>query len=76
MKQGDPALQIVDTCNGQKADLIAMTTHGRAGVSRWMLGSVTEKVLRTAAVPLLVVRPIKASLTFKGVLRDTRNMVF
>lgn len=76
MKQGDPALQIVDTCNGQKADLIAMTTHGRAGVSRWMLGSVTEKVLRTAAVPLLVVRPIKASLTSKGILRDTRNMVF
>ncbi len=60
MKQGDPAAQILDTCFGQKADLIAMTTHARAGLSRWLLGSVTEKVLRSSTVPLLVVRPVKA----------------
>jgi nucleotide-binding universal stress UspA family protein len=57
MKQGNPAAEILDTCSGQKADLIAMTTHGRAGISRWMLGSVTEKVLRASPVPMLVVRP-------------------
>lgn len=62
MKQGDPALQILETCDGQKADLIAMTTHGRGGVSRWMLGSVTEKVLRASTVPLMAVRPGKATL--------------
>jgi nucleotide-binding universal stress UspA family protein len=59
MKQGDPAGQILDTCAVQKADLIAMTTHGRSGISRWMLGSVTEKVLRAATVPILAVRPIR-----------------
>jgi nucleotide-binding universal stress UspA family protein len=60
MKQGDPALQILDTARDLKADLIAMTTHGRAGVSRWALGSVAEKVLRAAEVPLLLVRTAKA----------------
>ena len=57
MKQGDPALQILDAARELKADLIAMTTHGRTGLRRWALGSVTEKVLRSAETPLLVVRP-------------------
>ncbi|TET49639.1 MAG: universal stress protein [Dehalococcoidia bacterium] len=38
------------------ADLVAMSTHGRAGVSRWALGSVTDKVLRGGKVPVLMVR--------------------
>jgi nucleotide-binding universal stress UspA family protein len=66
MKQGDAAAQILDTCSGYRADLIAMTTHGRAGLTRWMLGSVTEKVLRASTVPLLVVRPAKAMSKPKG----------
>lgn len=70
MKQGDPAAEILDTCRGQKAGLIAMTTHGRTGPSRWMLGSVTEKVLRNSVVPLLVVRPQKAPA---GTRRSTRE---
>jgi nucleotide-binding universal stress UspA family protein len=56
VKQGDPALQILDTCRDTGADLIAMTTHGHSGISRWVLGSVAEKVLRGANVPLLVLR--------------------
>jgi nucleotide-binding universal stress UspA family protein len=56
MAQGDPAAGILETALERSADLIAMTTHGRSGVSRWMLGSVTEKVLRCARVPMLVVR--------------------
>lgn len=59
MKKGDPAVQILDTARELEADLIAMTTHGRRGVSRWALGSVTEKVLRAAEAPLLVARPGK-----------------
>jgi hypothetical protein len=35
---------------------VAMTTHGRSGPSRWVFGSVMAKVLRSATVPLLVVR--------------------
>jgi len=60
MKQGDPALQILDVARDLNVDLIAMTTHGRSGVSRWTLGSVAEKVLRAAEAPLLLVRSAKA----------------
>jgi nucleotide-binding universal stress UspA family protein len=56
IKQGDAALQILETCRETGADLIAMTTHGHSGISRWVLGSVAEKVLRGANVPLLVMR--------------------
>jgi len=59
MKQGDPATQILDASRDAGADLIAMTTHGHSGISRWVLGSVAEKVLRAARVPILVVRTAK-----------------
>jgi len=38
------------------ADLVAMSTHGRRGITRWAFGSVTEKVLRSGSVPVLMVR--------------------
>ena len=60
VKQGDAASQILEACRETEADLIAMTTHGHEGVSRWMLGSVAEKVLRTAHIPLLVIRTSQA----------------
>lgn len=53
---GDPAREIVETCREIGADMIALSTHGREGLSRWALGSVTEKVLRAATVPMLIVR--------------------
>jgi nucleotide-binding universal stress UspA family protein len=57
LKQGDAAQQILETSLEQKAGLIALTTHGRVGVGRWMMGSVADKLLRAARVPLLIVRP-------------------
>jgi len=39
--------------------MIAMSTHGRSGVSRWALGSVTDKVLRGGKIPVLTVRAPK-----------------
>lgn len=56
---GDPASVIVDTAVAEKADLIVMSTHGRSGFSRWMIGSVTTKVLRQAPCPVLVIRSSK-----------------
>jgi len=53
---GDPAAEIVDQSYGAGIDLIAMATHGRSGMSRWVLGSVAERVLRHAGTPLLLVR--------------------
>ena len=54
VEQGRPEDIIIAAAD--KATLIAMATHGRSGVTRWLLGSVTEKVLRGTANPLLVVR--------------------
>jgi nucleotide-binding universal stress UspA family protein len=56
---GDPASEILDACKRMGADLLAMTTHGRAGPARWVMGSVTEKVLRHSTCPVLVVRAHK-----------------
>src|SRR6266545_2267825 len=53
---GQAAYAVFDAAKNKKADFIAMTTHGRSGVKRFVLGSVADKLLHTAA-PLLVVRP-------------------
>ena len=47
---------IIDKAAANAGTLIAMATHGRSGIDRWLLGSVAEKVLRGAANPLLLVR--------------------
>ncbi|MEX2482267.1 MAG: universal stress protein [Gammaproteobacteria bacterium] len=55
--QGDDAAsQIAATVAEADAPLVLMATHGRAGARRWLLGSVTERVLHTIHKPLLVVR--------------------
>jgi nucleotide-binding universal stress UspA family protein len=52
----DVASAIVETAFIEDVDLIAMSTHGRSGFSRWMLGSVTERVLHQVHRPVMVVR--------------------
>jgi nucleotide-binding universal stress UspA family protein len=52
----DAAHEIIQAEEEVSADLVAMTTHGRAGISRWAFGSVTDKVLRGGKVPVLMVR--------------------
>ncbi len=54
--EGDEAAVIVDTAVEDNVDLLIMSTHGRSGFGRWLLGSVAERVLRTAPCPMLVVR--------------------
>jgi len=53
----DPASAILVRAKEMPADLIALATHGRSGVSRWVRGSVAERVLRNANVPVLLVNP-------------------
>ena len=50
------AEEIIKAEEDLDVDLVAMSTHGRRGISRWAFGSVTEKVLRGGNVPVLVVR--------------------
>lgn len=47
---------IIDYAHHHPVDLIVMATHGRSGLSRWVYGSVADKVLRGADVPVLLVR--------------------
>ncbi len=56
VKFGDPAEEIVDYAKDNAVDLIAMCTHGRGGISRWVYGSVADRVLRAAATPVLLIR--------------------
>jgi nucleotide-binding universal stress UspA family protein len=53
---GSGADEIIDLARSTPDNLIAMCTHGRSGVGRWVLGSVTEKVVRHSGDPVLVVR--------------------
>ncbi len=53
---GVPAVEIVAIAEAEKADLIAMTTHGRSGIRRFVFGSVAQEVLRAASVPVLLFR--------------------
>jgi nucleotide-binding universal stress UspA family protein len=55
LKSGDPVDIINETAKEVGADLIVMTTHGRTGVARWLLGSVAEMVVRTSPVPVLTI---------------------
>jgi len=61
---GNAAEEIIKAADEINVDLIAMSTHGRHGMSRWAFGSVTDKVLRGCHKPILVVRaPKKAAQT-------------
>ena len=59
--EGDPASRILETTHEQEADLLVLAARGRRGPSRWIFGGVTEKVLRAAGAPLLVIRDAPVS---------------
>jgi len=52
----DRAAEIVDYAEANKVDLIAMSTHGRSGMSRWLFGSVASRVLQGTGKPILLIR--------------------
>jgi nucleotide-binding universal stress UspA family protein len=54
--QGNPPETIVDYAERYDQDLVVMPTHGREGLSRYLIGSVSEKVVRLSSVPVLTVR--------------------
>lgn len=56
---GSVADQIIDYATTKAIDLIAMSTHGRSGITRWVFGSVTDKVLHAGDTPVLTVRATK-----------------
>ena len=56
LRHGDAADEILEQCRTQHADLILMRTHARAGLERVVLGSVAQRVLHAAGVPVMLVR--------------------
>jgi len=59
---GYAAHDIVDFSNEKESDLIVMATHGRTGLKRFLIGSVTEKVIRTASCPVFTLKSFGRSL--------------
>ncbi len=53
---GVPANDVLDVSGAEKADLIVMGSHGESGASKLLIGSVVQKVLYWATIPVLVVR--------------------
>jgi len=57
VRHGSPAHEIVKASRELHSDLIVMCTHGRSGLSHMLMGSVAEKVVRTAICPVLTIKP-------------------
>ena len=56
VKSGEPYREMLKLVEQYDIDLIIMATHGRSGISRWIRGSVAEKILRASPAPVLLVR--------------------
>lgn len=59
---GSPAQKIVQFSESHSVDLVVMASHGHTGIKRWLLGSVTEKVVRTAPCPTFTVKSFGKSI--------------
>lgn len=62
LTMGDPAGEIVRIAGEERVDMIVLGTHGRTGVTRLLMGSVAEAVVRRAPCPVLVYRETAAKL--------------
>jgi nucleotide-binding universal stress UspA family protein len=66
VREGRTVSEILGLAGGLPADLLVIGTHGRSGFERWLLGSVTEKVMRKAPCPVLTVPPPSETLHPRG----------
>lgn len=74
VREGEPIAEIVlETAAEAGVDTIVMSTHGRGGVSRWVFGSVADKVLRQAEIPVVLIRAEEEALNWTQ--PETRAMV-
>jgi nucleotide-binding universal stress UspA family protein len=55
--EGRGAEEIIDLARKTPRSLVAMSSHGRSGIGRWVLGSVTDRVVSYSGGPVLVIRP-------------------
>jgi len=57
--EGDVASEIINYAEKNDFDLIAMATHGRSGIKRFVMGSIAEKVIRSTIKPVLLIRALE-----------------
>jgi nucleotide-binding universal stress UspA family protein len=57
VREGSVADTILDVAAEIGADVIAMSTHGRTGPARWLIGSVADRVVRNSKIPVMLIRP-------------------
>jgi nucleotide-binding universal stress UspA family protein len=73
---GEPAACIIDAARTRKVDLIVMTSHGRSGLGRLIMGSVAESVLRGTTTPILLLREAGAPVDLpRGAAREAAGHV-
>lgn len=60
--EGEPGEAIVEAATAEQVDLIVVGSHGRGAVSRFLIGSVSDHVVRNAPAPVLVVRPATGAM--------------
>jgi len=61
VRDGDAALEILKFCDEKPVSLVAMSSHGHSGIERWMLGSISHKVLHAGKTSLLLVKATAAT---------------
>jgi len=65
LRTGQVAESINDMVAEKDVDLVVITTHGRTGIQRWLLGSVANRIVQLATRPVLIVHPVKGEPTFE-----------
>ena len=60
VRRGTPWRVVLNYCTDEGIDLVVLGQHGRTGLERLLLGSVTDRVLRSAEIPVLVVPPVES----------------
>ena len=56
-RDGTPPEEILEVAEETHADVIAMSTHGRTGVNRWLMGSVADRVVHYSHIPVMLIHP-------------------
>ncbi len=57
IENGKTEEKIIEVAMDRQVDLIIIATHGRSGISRWVMGSIAQRILHWSCVPVLIVRP-------------------
>ena len=73
--RGDPAMEIVALARNYPCDVIVMGRHGRTGLGRLLMGSVTENVVRRAPCPVVTVKaPLAPAITGMEAMEETASV--